>query len=1162
VGSTTNLEQTANRIVFQTSSGPTGVYSVPKAGGSVAGIAVDTTTPPAVNFLDATDSGRVYVTYVEPGGTPENIALAFLDDGTAVTTFPDAHWAGEAFQTSCDFAATCEDSIGAQALFVRHGAAGTSADIEIVDTATSLGTGNFFNQIINVASGKAVFAVGFGQRPQFTFLSVLGDTDIWLGDSLAAGPGGPAGSLALVSNDVSGDDRWLLFGTDDGGGAGPGSCTTPPAGLIGWYPGDGNAFDIQGGRHGTPNGGVSFATGRVDQAFSFDGATGVVQVPSGPSLPTPSGITLDAWVNFSSAGGNQMIVTRDLSGLGEAYVLLRNGNTLEADAHDSAGNGTPVTFAFVPTPGTWYHVAYAFDDASNSQTLYLDGALVAGNTNASLIGYDLSSMTIGADVEPGPTTLSYFNGSIDEVEMFDRALTQPEIQAIFSAGAAGKCKPGGATDFDNDGLSFALEMSLGTNPNSADTDNDGLDDAAEISVVNPGAYDPGVDTDPRNGDTDGDGVGDGLEVALNSAPLVGNAAIRVSGGGNDGNTGATWDDVPAGTGPVLTNARAVQLLDLAQPYPPDEAGQFFVLYDDSASPGPLDFADGLVARQYVSFIGSLGPTRNLPMYPPTTSFDAGGSGRPLTVSNALNITVRNVEITNGSVIAPEMGGGVLLSDADGVASLVLDRVWVTSNTAEQGGGIAALGDSEQLQVRNSEIKFNTASSGTTGGQGGGIYIDDAGFNVQDTRVLNNNALGPSTGPGQGGGMYVTQSFGTIVNSEFRDNLSNTTGSGGGGGALYVAPGATATNVTVNDSKFIDNTANGGPAAATHGGGAINVQGAGPTVIVTIERSLFAGNRGNNGPGGAINLIDVGVSTVRDNMFLANSSLRPGGGLHLHPTGPAEIFNNLFIGNVSTDTVTDGGAVEIENLVSDPNVNFNSNTVAWNQTPNNASDAGGGVSFSVFVNFHNNIAWFNQNSSPGTTDAGDNMRFDGSVGASANNVEDPGMPGSTPTLPRFQQGFYLDPVTPSQSVDTGDNAFAGPLLGAPYTTHPNGSPDATPVDIGFHYRQPSAGAMISVADAPLFSCSVNAVVFRPVFANAASGEPGHLIAAEFSGVGGTMDSLTTIAPRGGSSRMARDLGDGRYAVNVSGAGSGTATFTIYADDQATPQTFQVEFDGGC
>src|SRR5262249_47736214 len=62
------------------------------------------------------------------------------------------------------------------------------------------------------------------------------------------------------------------------------NCSPPPSGLVSWWSGDGNALDIVGTNNGTAQGGVTFTTGKVGPAFSFDGATGSVVVPDSASL--------------------------------------------------------------------------------------------------------------------------------------------------------------------------------------------------------------------------------------------------------------------------------------------------------------------------------------------------------------------------------------------------------------------------------------------------------------------------------------------------------------------------------------------------------------------------------------------------------------------------------------------------------------------------------------------------------------------------------------------------------------------------------------------------------------------------------------------------------------------------------------------------------------
>jgi hypothetical protein len=73
------------------------------------------------------------------------------------------------------------------------------------------------------------------------------------------------------------------------------TCVQPPAGLVSWWPGDGNADDIQNGNDGTLQNGATFDSGFVGQAFRFTASLNTgVHIPSSASLNPADAITLDA----------------------------------------------------------------------------------------------------------------------------------------------------------------------------------------------------------------------------------------------------------------------------------------------------------------------------------------------------------------------------------------------------------------------------------------------------------------------------------------------------------------------------------------------------------------------------------------------------------------------------------------------------------------------------------------------------------------------------------------------------------------------------------------------------------------------------------------------------------------------------------------------------
>src|SRR2546428_4800912 len=72
-------------------------------------------------------------------------------------------------------------------------------------------------------------------------------------------------------------------------------CFPRPFGLVGWWPGDGNANDIQGTNHGLLQNGTTFLPGLVGQGFNFDGLDDFVRIADAPEL-RPVQFTLEAWV--------------------------------------------------------------------------------------------------------------------------------------------------------------------------------------------------------------------------------------------------------------------------------------------------------------------------------------------------------------------------------------------------------------------------------------------------------------------------------------------------------------------------------------------------------------------------------------------------------------------------------------------------------------------------------------------------------------------------------------------------------------------------------------------------------------------------------------------------------------------------------------------------
>jgi hypothetical protein len=240
------------------------------------------------------------------------------------------------------------------------------------------------------------------------------------------------------------------------------SCLTPPSGLVAWWPGDGHANDIWGANHGALNGGATFSPGMVGQAFSLDGRAGSRIVVGDNNALDLVNMTVEAWIFVRSidrlwdriickAGPQQRADLADFAG----YELAIGGTAYPppgrpagfAWASFTLHDGTQTLNAFSTTAlqtNTWYHLVGTYNNSTKIVRLFLNGVQEGSATNA-LFGAPLiteNPLYFGFEPYYGPIALS-FNGLIDEVQVYNRALSASEIQALYAAGSAGKCKDTG-----------------------------------------------------------------------------------------------------------------------------------------------------------------------------------------------------------------------------------------------------------------------------------------------------------------------------------------------------------------------------------------------------------------------------------------------------------------------------------------------------------------------------------------------------------------------------------------------------------------------------------------------------------------------------------------------------------------------------------------------
>ena len=230
------------------------------------------------------------------------------------------------------------------------------------------------------------------------------------------------------------------------------ACFAPPAGLNYWLPGDGNPQDILNNSDAVNvNGPLTFAPGVVGEAFNFGGANDVTY----STMNVGNAYTVDFWVRPSSAGidrGSQMLLGNDYSG-NFGVIYFGSGEIQYFQAGASSVNDAKVRSPQIPFD-TYTHVALTYDGERNR--LYINGSLVA----TSHVHAETFNNPIGLGHAVKYTGGARFLGQMDEVEIFNRALTQTELRGIYNAAAAGKCKT--PVDADGDGVVDIRDACSGT----------------------------------------------------------------------------------------------------------------------------------------------------------------------------------------------------------------------------------------------------------------------------------------------------------------------------------------------------------------------------------------------------------------------------------------------------------------------------------------------------------------------------------------------------------------------------------------------------------------------------------------------------------------------------------------------------------------------------
>jgi hypothetical protein len=240
-------------------------------------------------------------------------------------------------------------------------------------------------------------------------------------------------------------------------------------GLLAYYPFSGNALDATGNGHDGVVMGATLTTnrfGQVDSAYAFDGTNSLIVVSNSVDLQPLGDFSVSVWAVVRNNYTGQLIFGKHSEGATEGANI--SGWIMAVEP--SAAGGLPLQFQAAPlfnsfSPqanipfGTWFQAVFTYQRSSGTCNMYINGVLVDNrvrdyNDNNDptpfVIGaqpYQLLLPVGGAPIVPRPpdrTTLGYthyFTGLLDDIRIYDRALSSNEVQQLYTVEAGPPVQP-------------------------------------------------------------------------------------------------------------------------------------------------------------------------------------------------------------------------------------------------------------------------------------------------------------------------------------------------------------------------------------------------------------------------------------------------------------------------------------------------------------------------------------------------------------------------------------------------------------------------------------------------------------------------------------------------------------------------------------------------
>jgi len=204
--------------------------------------------------------------------------------------------------------------------------------------------------------------------------------------------------------------------------------------LVAYYPFNGNVNDESGNGHNGTNNNASLSIDRFGNAsgsYAFNGTSSYIEMQDSSDFTTNS-LTLSAYVKTNSNKISQAVFSN--YGGNSWYTLHLYPNLTPRIQIDNGSSSPELRSSQLIDSDAWYHIVCLYDDAEQVFRTYINGELTGENYLSFVSPINPSgNPTIGVQLNHSNDT--YFSGQIDDVRIYDRALSTSEVSALYDSEA-------------------------------------------------------------------------------------------------------------------------------------------------------------------------------------------------------------------------------------------------------------------------------------------------------------------------------------------------------------------------------------------------------------------------------------------------------------------------------------------------------------------------------------------------------------------------------------------------------------------------------------------------------------------------------------------------------------------------------------------------------